>query len=149
MATVLPYCATRQKQIDAELKKYSAATVSADFSQPDTIPVVQAVNYKNEKICKLTWLNNYRTRELFPEIQRPYQRQLLPPLQLPSDHELWQEISTYLIDIFHHYMENKAKHQNLPLKNLIFRRKDDFYSGHGMHSNSTGYLLSMNTTHWP
>ena len=128
MATVQPFCNERQRVLDEELLNFCNKQKIADFTDTSTIREVRAVNYKNEIVCKIDWLNKFRSRKLFPQLERNPLQQYRPPMQLPNDHEQWQEISTYLIQIFHHVMDN-PKTLTMNLKYLIFRHKDDFYAG--------------------
>ena len=129
MAHVAPFCKERQKVLDADLEKFVETSLQADFSDYNTIRIVRAVNYKNEPMCIVKWLNAYRRRKLFPTLSRPLKPSLSTPWILPTNHELWLEVSTYLIDIFHHIMSDKDLHPSMHLKYLIFRDKNDFYAG--------------------
>ena len=51
MATVLPYSAKIQAEIDEDLLHYWHNATPADFTDSTTFRTVRAVNYKNEPKC--------------------------------------------------------------------------------------------------
>ena len=128
MATVQPYCEKRQRELDLDLDKYCKENPIADFANTDSIRHVNAVDYKGDPLCLVKWVNDYRTRKLFPALSRPTRPKYRPPMRLPNNHNLWQEVSTYLIEMFHYIMDD-PKRLSVNLQYLIFRDKNDFFAG--------------------
>lgn len=128
MAKVQPFCAERQRVLDDELWTYCERNKIADFSDTSTIRTVRAMDYRGQHICIIHWLNDFRRGKLFPRLKRELLPKYQPPCALPNNHELWDEVSTYLIQIFHYIMNDPAR-LSVNLKYLIFRDKNDFYAG--------------------